>query len=62
MLVLLQGLIPKKLDDDDGGRENEDDFDFDVDDDDDDNNDSADERADGVEGAENNYLRPDNLL
>jgi len=53
MLVLLQGLIPKKPDEEEG-REEEEEFE------DDDSNSS--EEGDGTEGAEHNYLKPDNLL
>lgn len=54
MLLLLQGLIPKKPDEDEGNEKEEDEFL-----DDEDTNSSDDE---GVEGTENNYLKPDNLL
>lgn len=50
MLVLLQGLIPKKPDEDDGKEDEIEDGD--------DNNSSE----EGEEGADNNYLKPDNLL
>lgn len=53
MLVLLQGLIPKKPDD-----EEEKDNDEYLEDDEETN--SAEE--DGIEGTENNNLKPDNLL
>lgn len=54
MLVLLQGLIPKKPDEEEGKEEDEEECD-------DDSNDSS-EEGDGNEGVENNYLKPDHLL
>lgn len=52
MLVLLQGLIPKKPDEEEEKKEDE------YIDEEDTN--SAEE--DGIEATENNYLKPDNLL
>lgn len=51
MLVLLQGLIPKKPDEEDG-KDEETEYD-DI---------NSSEEGDGVDGTENNYLQPDNLL
>lgn len=53
MLVLLQGLIPKKPDDEEGKEDNEET-------DDDDSNSS--EEGNETEGVGYNYLKPDNLL
>lgn len=54
MLVLLQGLIPKKPDEEDGNEEETEE---------EDDTRSSEEGDDGVEGTENNsYLQPDNLL
>lgn len=52
MLVLLQGLIPKKPDEEEEkGEEEEEIEDYD-----------ANSSEEGMEGAENHYLKPDNLL
>lgn len=55
MLVLLQGLIPKKPDEEEGKNEDEE-----EEEEEDDSNVS--EEADGSEVAKNNYFKPDNLL
>jgi len=53
MLVLLQGLIPKKPEEEEEKREEEEIEDYDA---------NSSEEDDGMEGAENHYLKPDNLL
>lgn len=53
MLVLLQGLIPKKPDEEEGNEEEEDNDEKYTD---------SSEENEGMEGMENNYLKPDNLL
>lgn len=53
MLVLLRGLIPKKPDEEEGKNEEEEFGD---------DSSNSSEEGDGAEGAEHNYLKPDNLL
>lgn len=55
MLVLLQGLIPKKPEDEEEKKEEDEDImnDHEA---------HSSEEGDGAEGTENNYLKPDNLL
>jgi len=57
MLLLLQGLIPKKPDEEEGKGEDEEE-DEEIEDD----GTNSSEEGDGVEGMENHYLKPDNLL
>lgn len=52
MLVLLQGLIPKKPDEDEGNEEEEEE-------EEDDTNSSE---EDGAEGSKTNYFKPDNIM
>lgn len=54
MLVLLQGLIPKKPDEEEGKEEEEEECD--------DDSTNSSEEGDGKEGVENSYLKPDQLL
>lgn len=54
MLVLLQGLIPKKPDDEDG-KENEEEEEEEEDT-------YSSEEGDGTEGSKHNHLKPDNIL
>lgn len=56
MLVLLQGLIPKKPDEEGKGENEEEDEEIE------DDATNSSEEYDGVEGTENHYLKPDNLL
>lgn len=58
MLVLLQGLIPKKVDEEEGKGEKEKEEEDGIEDNDTDSS----EEGDGAEGTEFNYLKPDNLL
>jgi len=55
MLVLLQGLIPKKLDEEEGKEEEEEE-------ESEDNEANSSEEDGGIEGVENHYLKPDNIL
>jgi len=57
MLVLLQGLIPKKPEEE-GGKDNIEEEEEEIED----HDTNSSEEGDGVEGTENHYLRPDNLL